>query len=121
MADVRLTFKGAEYVIPDNRAFAAVDLVEEHITLGQMGRQQKDPQFGKIAKAYGALLRFAGCKTSDRAVYSEMMKAVNSGEPGAGYAVAMNHLAALALIVMEGAPLASPDAEGGAVEKTEAS
>jgi hypothetical protein len=121
MADIRLIFKGAEYVIPDSRAFAAVDLVEEHITLGQMGRQQKDPQFGKISKAYGALLRFAGCKISDRAVYSEMMRAVNSGEPGAGYIIAMNHLATLALIVMEGAPLASSDDQGGAAEKTEAS
>lgn len=120
MADIRMTFKGAEYVIPDNRAFAAVDVVEEFITLGQIPRQSRDPQFGKISKAYGALLRFAGCKVSDREVFTEIMKAVNSGEPGAGHAAAMEHIAALAMVVMEGAPIGDGQA-GGEPEKTEAS
>jgi len=124
MADIRLTFKGAEYVIPDNRAFAAAEVVEDHITLGQIPRQMADPQFSKIAKAYGALLRFAGCKVSDREVLTEIMRAVNSGTPGAGRAVAMDHISALALVVMEGAPLATAGvnpSEGSAPEKTEAS
>ena len=118
MADIRLTFKGAEYVIPDTRAFEVGMMVEDIVTLSQISKLFADPKFYTIARVYGAMLRFAGCKVSDREVLTEMMDKVKSGEPGAGRLAAIQALGAISAVLMDGAPT---DGEGSAPEKTEAS
>lgn len=121
MADIRLTFKGAEYVIPDNRAFEIGMMIEDIVTLSQLSRLLADPKFYTIARCYGAMLRFAGCKVSDRDVLSEMMAKVKSGEPGAGRIAAIEALGMIAAVLMDGAPTDGEPGQGGAAGKTEAS
>lgn len=119
MADIRMTFKGAEYVIPDNRAFEIGMMIEDIVTLSSLSRLFADPKFYTIARVYGMMLRFAGCKVSDREVLSEMMAKVKSGDPGAGRIAAIEALGMIAAVLMDGAP---EDGEGGSSsEKIEAS
>lgn len=119
MADIRLTFKGAEYVIPDNRAFEIGMMLEDIVTLSQMSKLMADPKFYTIARCYGTLLRFAGCKVSDREVLTEMMDKVKSGDRGAGRLAALEALGMIAAVLMDGAP--QDEADGPPSEKTEAS
>jgi len=118
MADIRMTFKGAEYVIPDNRAFELGMIIEDIVTLGQLGRLLADPKFYTIARCYGAMLRFAGCRVSDREVLSEMMDKVKSGEPGVARIAALEALTMIGTVLMDGAPEGGGDDTPG---KTEAS
>jgi hypothetical protein len=118
MADIRMTYKGAEYVIPDSRAFEIGMIVEDIVTLGRLAALMQDPKFHTIARCYGAMLRAAGCKTSDREVLAEMMAKVKTGEPGAGRMAAMEALSMIAAVLMDGAPT---DGGGDEAGKTEAS
>lgn len=119
MADIRITFRGEDYLIPDTKHFACGLLVEKIMTLGQINAQWADPQFGIISQCYGAMLRFAGCKASDADVWSEMMDRLKSGHPGAGRLAAMEALTLLGSVLMNGAPTGAPDSESAG--KTKAS
>lgn len=63
--DIRLTWKGTEYVIPDSRAFVAADALEDLTSLGETYRWIRDPKFAKMAKCMVALLRVAGVTDID--------------------------------------------------------
>ena len=68
-----LEWKGKTYVIPSNRMLGAVAEIEEHITVNEMvvsafGR----PSMVKISRAFGGLLRYAGCKVSDDEIYESI-------------------------------------------------
>lgn len=119
MADIRLTFKGADYVIPDSRAFEIGMTLEDIVTLSQMSKLIADPKFYTIARCYGTMLRFAGCKVSDREVLTEMMDKVKSGKPGEGRMSAIEALGMIAAVLMDGAP--QNEAEGPPSGKIEAS
>ncbi|MES2814468.1 MAG: hypothetical protein V4720_06200 [Pseudomonadota bacterium] len=119
MADIRLTFKGADYVIPDDRAFELGERLEDIVTLGQMAKLFADPKFYTIARCFGTMLRYAGCKVSDREVLTEMMDRLKAGGPGAGRSTAIEALAQISAVLMDGAP--TDGAESEAPEKTEAS
>lgn len=118
MPDIRLTFKGQDFVIPDSRAFELGLEVEEIVTLSQISTLLMNPKFHKIAQCFGLMLRFAGCKVSDREVLQEMLSKAKEGVPGAGRAAAIDALAMIATVIMDGAPA---DGEERAPEKTEAS
>ena len=83
---VTLKYKGQEYVIEANRVLKAIACVEEHITIGELSELQAKGNgipLVKIACAFGAVLRFAGCKTSDEEAYEALFSdgeasAVNS-------------------------------------------
>lgn len=119
MADIVLSFRGETYRVPDHRAFELGELVEDVVTLGQIPDLLANPKFFRIARCYGVMLRFAGCKVSDREVHEEMMAKLKSGEPGAGRMAAIEGLMAIGSVLMDGAP--PSDGEGEAPGKTEAS
>lgn len=120
MADIVLTFRGAEYRIPDEKAFQVGELVEEIVTISEMAALLRNPKFHVIARCFGVMLRFAGCKVSDREVHREMMARVKSGEPGAGQMAAIEALMAIGAILMDGAPT-EDDGDGEPPEKGAAS
>ena len=62
MNSIRLSFRGQEFSIPANRAFEAGAAVEEIVTLSEIAQWGAAPKFFKLARAFGALLRLAGCK-----------------------------------------------------------
>lgn len=122
MADIVLTWQGAEYRIPDSRAFEIGEKVEEIVTIADMPALLHKPKFHIIARCHGAMLRFAGCKVSDREVHRAMMDHVRSGAPGAGRLAAIEAMMAIAEVLMDGAPTGGKsDEEDGASEKDEAS
>lgn len=74
--DVRLEWNGKEYVIPSDSVMGAICRIEDVITLIELIRFKSrgaNPQ-GKIAAAYGAVLRYAGANVKDEDVYFGMFK-----------------------------------------------
>lgn len=123
MASITLNFKGETFTIEENRAFEAAEAVEDVMTIPQIVAMQDNPKFTKIAKCFGAMLRFAGAKVSDADVHKEMMREISSLEANedasqAEEILATRALGALLEVLMDGAP----EAESGEVsEKTKAS
>lgn len=118
MADIKLTFRGEEYIIPDSKAFQAGAVVEEIAGLYEVLRWVQEPPLNKLSRCFGALLRFAGAKVSDREVHGDMVQVM-----GQGPYVAMLAVQSLIAVLMDGAPLEAPssDDEGASSGKTKAS
>lgn len=125
MADIVLKWRGQEYRIPDSRAFEAGAAVEEVVTLSDLQSFATRPRFFVIARAMGALLRFAGVKVSDaevkREIDASILKASKAGADAeaAKEAFAVNAISQLMQVLFEGAP--NDDEEGGSVGETSAS
>jgi len=121
MKAIRLKFRGADYVVPANRAFELGCQVEEIVTLGEIGTWGGKVPFFKVARCFGTMLRFAGARVSDEEVFSDIMANLRSAGPegGAAEIAAVAAVQALAACLMGGAPLA--DGEQDAPEKTTAS
>lgn len=120
MADIVLIFRGEEYRIPDDKAFEVGGRVEEIVTIADLGLLAANPKFNVLARAMGVMLRFAGCKVSDREVHREMMRQIKSGKPGAGREAALDAVFQLGAVLMDGAPT-DGDGDGAAPEKDAAS
>jgi hypothetical protein len=125
MPDIVLKWRGQEYRIPDSRAFEAGAAVEEVVTLSDLQSFATRPRFFVIAKAMGALLRFAGVKVSDsevkREIDASILKASKAGADAeaAKDAFAVNAISQLMQVLFEGAP--NDDEEGGSVGESSAS
>lgn len=110
MADIVLKWRGEEYRIPDSRAFEAGAAVEEVVTLADLQTFGQRPKFFMIAKAMGALLRFAGVKVSDaevkREIDASIIRAAKAGADAeaAKEAFAVNAISQLMQVLFEGAP-----------------
>lgn len=125
MASIKLSFKGETYTIPEDQAFEAAEVVEEVMTIPQIVAMQENPRFTKIARCFGAMLRFAGVKVSDREVHQEMMREIASLDSDADQEQGKEMLAAQAVasllaVLMDGAP-EGDGTEGGDAGKTKAS
>jgi hypothetical protein len=74
--DQTLWWKGEAFVVPATRMLGAIAVIEEHITFIEMvAASQGKPPLVKISRAFGALLRYAGCKVSDEEVYRGLFDA----------------------------------------------
>jgi len=108
MGNITLKFKGEEYTIAESQAFEAAEQVEDVLTISEIAAMQANPKFVKIAKCFGVLLRFAGCKVSDRDVHSEMMAEVmKMSEDDATEAkemLAAQAIGSLMAVLLDGAP-----------------
>lgn len=110
MANITLSFKGETFTIPETRAFEAGAAVEEVVTLAEMAQWGTAPKFFKLARAFGALLRFAGARVSDTEVKAEIdasiMRAVDAGlQPGeANEMFAVSAMSQLQAVLFTGAP-----------------
>lgn len=110
MQPIRLTFRGQEFLIPADRAFQAGAAVEDVVTLSEIAKWGDNPKFYKIAMAFGALLRFAGCRVSDEEVHADMMSGLRrAAEAGVAEEIpAAMAIRALMDCLMGGAPPAEP-------------
>lgn len=71
----RLQWAGRDYVIPADRIMGAIAVVEDVIPPMELMAMMASPLSIKptrIARAYGAVLRYAGANLSDDAVYDGM-------------------------------------------------
>lgn len=127
MAAIRMTWRWETYVIPAHRAFEIGAEVENIVTLGEIGSWGNRVPFFKVARCYGAMLRFAGAKVTDAEVHAEIManleaagKARVAGDPDPAELAGMMAMNALVACLMGGAPMKA-DAEADAPGKTTAS
>lgn len=72
--DIKLGWNGRDYKIPANRVLGAIMRIEDITTLQELAlcaRREQVP-LGKVASAYGAVLRYAGADVEDDDVYAGM-------------------------------------------------
>ncbi|NBW12557.1 MAG: hypothetical protein EBR82_31480 [Caulobacteraceae bacterium] len=98
--DIVLNFRGAEYRIPDERAFEVGERVERVATLPEILSWGQSPQFHTMARCFGVLLRAAGGTATDREIHREMMAGFTRGDAGAHFEA----LNLLVTVLMDGAP-----------------
>lgn len=74
--NISLTWDGAKVTIPGNRVLGAITRVEEVITLQELTQYANKAvvPMGRIATAYGAVLRYAGVEVDDDDVYVGLFK-----------------------------------------------
>ncbi|MDZ4865911.1 MAG: hypothetical protein SGI91_01190 [Alphaproteobacteria bacterium] len=89
--NIELTWQGQNYSIPANRVMGAIASVEEVVTLAELQAYagRRGAPLGKLAMAYGALLRYAGAKITNEEVYMAVFKSV-SDESGVVVAAITN-------------------------------
>jgi hypothetical protein len=70
--DIRLNWKGQDYVIPSDAMLGAIARIEQHITMVELQdyTERGTAPLARLSQAYGAVLRFAGAKVADDEVYA---------------------------------------------------
>lgn len=73
-AEVTLSWKGREHVIPPDRMMGAIAVVEEGITLIELHMAQMTGRIplAKVSMAYARVLRYAGAVARDDEVYNAL-------------------------------------------------
>jgi len=71
-SDLNLTWKGRSYTVKAGDMLGLIEVVEEIVTLPELERVSKRFQKAKLARAYGAMLRYAGCYVDDVEVHEEL-------------------------------------------------
>jgi hypothetical protein len=73
---IELSWGGKDYKVPANRVLEAVCVCEEEVTLHELAQyaQRETAPAGRLAKAYGAVLRYAGCQVTNDEVFSAMFR-----------------------------------------------
>jgi len=110
-----LKWGDAEFVIPAHKAFQIGEEVEDIATLADIGSWATRPKFFKMARCYGAMLRFAGCKVRDQEVHEAMLN------PDGGAVDMAAAIGALVNLLTGADDKKAPTSDGGEMEKTSAS
>lgn len=125
MKSISLTFRGETFTVPETRAFDLGAAVEEVVTLAEMQTWGRHPKYFKIARAFGVMLRFAGCKVSDAEVKAEIDASIAAAVDGDDVSVeavqdifAVRAIQQLQDVLFDGAPTTGGES---APEKTIAS
>jgi hypothetical protein len=117
MTAIKLTWKGKEYRIPAEKAFAVGEQVEDVVSLAEIWGWGNKPKFFKIARAYAVMLRFAGCKVSDgdvhKAITDSLLRAAKSGVAGGENLFAVSSIAQLTTVLTMGMTEALGDESEG--------
>jgi hypothetical protein len=97
---ITLEWQGREYVIPEDKAFQIGEQVEDIIPITDLPDLAMRPNFHKIARVYGTMLRFAGAKVTDQEIWKHFMAEMRAGKANgsAGQAITM-----LTVMLMDGA------------------
>lgn len=100
MADIRMTFKGQEWVIPARKAFRVCEDVEDIASITEVTGWYAKPRFAKLARCCGVLLRAAGAEFSDEEVKGQLLADYAQGRPQAVFHAVM----ALQSVIFDGMP-----------------
>lgn len=105
--DIRLEWGGREYVIRSNRVMGAIARIEDVVTLDELRRygEKQTAPLGKMAMAYGSVLRYAGAVVADDEVYAGMF----AGESGGADAMAASIYSLLEMMLPPGPMPAAGD------------
>lgn len=113
MAGLEITWNGKDYVIGEDDIFLAADAVENVVTVGELVQMRTDGnkiRFVKLAQAFAALLREAGCNVTDRQVHKAFTDGLKNADPKSKLEVATQAIDRLLFILFDGAP--EPTGEG---------
>jgi len=110
---IRLTWAGETRLIPEHKAFAIGEQVEDIVLLTDIQRWKERPQFHKMARAYATMLRFSGFDVADSEVLDAILR---SDAP-----VAAEAINALMIALMGDAPDLSGGEAQAAPKKASAS
>jgi hypothetical protein len=113
---VELIWKGRAYRIAEDEAFAAGEALEDVVTLIELATWGRNMKFRKLARAYAALLNFAGAEVTPQEVHAEFMASVRTAQKGGPEVFAVRAAATLMAILMDGAPPAPAGGAGNPLE-----
>lgn len=69
--EVGLSWGGVEYVVKPDQVMGLIEVIEDSVTLEELGGSAGGLKRASIAKAYAQALRYAGCKdVTQQDVYS---------------------------------------------------
>lgn len=113
MRDIVLNYRGQDYRVPANRAFQLGERVEDIVRVDEVATFRARPKFFKMSRAYGEMLRFAGCRISDEEIHADLMRdLMTPGSVGDGDHAILAALDNLFTILTQGAgDLLTPDPE----------
>lgn len=94
-----MLFRGATYTIPEKHAFDVACQIEDIALLHEIVTWNAAPNYTKMSKCIGAMLRYAGCKVADREVHREIMSSLMDDR-----ALIAGCLTALLEVLFDGAP-----------------
>jgi hypothetical protein len=71
-----ILWRDETYTVPPEKILAAIAIVEEHMTIADLARDSQSGSFrmSRVARAWGALLRFCGSRVTDEDVYGELFQ-----------------------------------------------
>jgi hypothetical protein len=98
---------GQDYTVPADRALGLVAEIEEVVTLFEIATMQVKPNTSKLARAFGAALRYAGAKVSDDEVYQGLF------QPGQMFEEVQKLMVVLMAIMMPPNPVSGASAGAG--------
>jgi hypothetical protein len=110
---IKLRWNDQSYVVAPDRVMGAIASVEDVVTMEELGRylKKRTMPFGKLAMAYGSLLRYAGARVTDEEVYLGMF---GGGDTTQAMLTAMTTL--LAMLLPPGA-LATADGKANPTQR----
>lgn len=108
-SNITLQFRGTEYRIPAEKAFEIGERIEDIVTLSELASWGTNPRFHKIARVYGEMLRFAGCKITNAEVHTDMMAQIKEAGANGGELLVAQAIAGFIAVLMDGAPEGGDD------------
>jgi hypothetical protein len=99
---VAISWRGVEKVILPDQLLRCIAKIEDVLTLAELERyaEERKVPFGKIAMAFGAVLRHAGFKVTDLEVYRELFNETEGTEDEKKYAVAIDAVQKLLVLML---------------------
>ena len=107
MPDIVIPFRGVDYRVPESRAFALGEAVEEVLPLTELAGWGRHVRFYKLARAVATMLRFAGARVTDAEVLAEIMQSTTRAAAGGAPAeelFAARAIASLQAVLMQAIP-----------------
>lgn len=118
---VTLGWRGEDYMIPAEKVLSLVAVIEDQLA-GPSGlpavvvlTNKPGPTHARLARAFGAALRFAGATVTDDEVYLSIQSDIVEGRADAAVTIQGAIMALLAIV----SPPAALKLRGGAKKKTE--
>ena len=95
--EVKLSWDGRDFVIPPDKMLGAIARIEDVFTLEELSvyMARRTAPLGKLARSYGAVLRYAGARVTDEEIYFGMF-----GKGGINAAAAMEAIAVLLAMML---------------------
>lgn len=104
MAAIKIAWKGEAFSIKETDVFELGEQIEDIISLADLAKMAKAPNFRRIARCYAVMINFAGGHVTAKEIHSEMMVHLKAAGEGDKMALITSAITTLLEILMDGAP-----------------